>query len=118
MTFIMVMDDKEYELFKEHMAKSAGELEEAPAQPLEIQSVQFESMTDEQRKETEAVYKALEDVYCVCNHRKEKHHVDSGFCKHEATRFWAGKIQVMKCECSMFKSKKQQRQEIEAGNDT
>jgi hypothetical protein len=110
-------DIEGYDLFQEKILGSGNNEQDAPKKPLEVTSLEFDSMDEKQRKEQEAVFKALEHRYCICNHKDEKHTDNTGSCNHNATRFNNGKIETFKCQCPVFKSKKQQREEIEADSN-
>lgn len=111
-------DIEGYDLFQEKILnKSESDSDiNAPSKPLEVQSLKFEDMTEEQKKEQEAIYRGLEDKYCVCNHSKDKHVDRNGKCHHSSTRFYQGKLQIFSCQCLGFKSKKAEREEIASGN--
>lgn len=62
-------------------------------------------VTEEEKKEQEKIFRALSKVYCICNHKKDKHQNGEYECRFEASEVSTEKgVQIFRCECKLFQS--------------
>ena len=98
-------------IYADHIAKMNEKHDKKMSVPVQVKAKDPETFAESEKKEQEIIQKELDKVYCICNHKRNKHENETGQCKHQATQFFKNKLMTWQCECTQFVSRTDQQKE-------